>query len=69
MLFGISKAIEAYGGLQRLGDALGVSRQAVWKWQQRGWVPLDRALEIEKLCGVPRGELVKPAIAAALLSN
>lgn len=60
---GISKAVEAAGGVRLLAEKLGVTRQAVFKWHQRGWVPLARALEIERVYGVPRQQLVKPDIA------
>jgi len=63
---GINKAVAASGGARELASKLGVTRQAVAKWQVRGWVPLNRALQIEVLYGIPRQELLKPDIAALL---
>lgn len=42
----IDKAIELVG-LSGLAKALGVSPQAVWKWQRSGRVPAERCIAIE----------------------
>ena len=66
---GIKKAIELAGGANPLAVKLGVSHQAVYVWLRKGWVPAQRALEIEKMFDIPRAELFKPAIAALFASN
>jgi hypothetical protein len=38
--------------------------QAVCQWVRRGWVPPQRALEIERLYDVDRAYLVKPDLVA-----
>ena len=65
-MFGIDTAVEKAGGVRQLALKLGVTRQAIAKWQHRGWVPIARAMEIERLFGVPRQDLLKPAIALLL---
>lgn len=55
---GIFKAVKAAGSQTALADAMGVSQQAINKWVKKGWVPVDRAIEIEGLYGIPRRELV-----------
>lgn len=59
---GIFKAIKAAGNQTKLADALGVSQQAISKWTRLGWVPVDRAIEIEAQYGIPRRDLVNPKL-------
>ena len=66
---GIKRAIDTAGGANPLAHKLGVSHQAVYVWLRNGWVPSQRALEIEKLFGIPRVELFKPELAALFTSN
>jgi DNA-binding transcriptional regulator YdaS (Cro superfamily) len=66
---GIQKAIDIVGGANALAAKLGVSHQAVYVWLRKGWVPSQRALEIEKLFDIPRVELFKPELAALFASN
>lgn len=66
---GIKKAAEAAGGGQQLATALGVSHQSVYQWLKRGWAPMQRAVQIEAKYGIPRGELLKPEIAALATSS
>lgn len=44
---GLRRAIEHFGGVAGLADALGVERQAIYMW--RGKVPKLRAYQIESL--------------------
>jgi len=64
----ILKAGEACGNPLRARSAfarhLGVSVQAVGEWVRRGWLPPQRALEVEELYGVDRALLVKPSLRA-----
>jgi DNA-binding transcriptional regulator YdaS (Cro superfamily) len=55
---GIDKVIGIVGSAQILAARLGVSHQAVYAWRKAGAVPVDRALQIEKMFGVQREELV-----------
>lgn len=42
------------GGRAGLAKKLGISRQAVYKWDE---IPMERMLEIEKVTGIPRHQL------------
>jgi len=44
-----SEAIDFYGGVQKLADALGVRRQSVWKWGDRP--PKGRQYELQAITG------------------
>lgn len=44
----LKRAIEIAGSVTMLAEQIGVSRQAVEKWEQNG-VPADRALDIERV--------------------
>ncbi len=66
---GIKKAIELAGGANALATKLGVTHQAIYTWVRRGWVPAQRALEIEGLFDIPRVELFKPELSALFTSN
>ena len=45
-----------------LALVLGVKPQAVQRWSRLGYAPPDRALRIEELYGIPRRELIDPAL-------
>lgn len=53
----IQRAIEIAGGLTALGNAIGVSAQAVSRWKINNCVPLDRVIAVEQVTGVPREQL------------
>lgn len=59
---GIDAAVHALGTQAALADALGVSQQAVAKWRKRGFVPVERAVEVEQATGVPRARLLNPRV-------
>lgn len=40
---------------QRIADACGVTREAVWQWQEQ--IPAKRVLDVEKITGIPRHKL------------
>jgi len=50
----LAEAALRVGGVAKLAEMLGVSRQAVYKWTR---VPAERAPQIERLTGVSRAEL------------
>jgi DNA-binding transcriptional regulator YdaS (Cro superfamily) len=54
---GLSDAIEAAGGLNKLARRLRISRQAVLAWKDRCRIPAERLIEIESITGVPRERL------------
>jgi DNA-binding transcriptional regulator YdaS (Cro superfamily) len=66
---GIKRAVDLAGGASLLAHKLGVTHQAVYVWLRKGWVPPQRALEIEKMFDIPRVELFKPELAALFTSN
>lgn len=59
-------AIDAGGGIVSFARTLGVRHQAVYHWQNKGYVPLERAAEIERRWGIPHRLLVKRSIMQAL---
>ena len=50
---------------QHLANYLGVSYQAVKKWFDRGYLPIDRAIECEMHFGVDRLKLIDPRLVDA----
>jgi len=55
---GLQRAIESVGGNQsRLARLCGVKPQSVREWIVKGSVPPKRAIQIEKLLGIPRKDL------------
>lgn len=63
MANGVEAAIKAAGGATALAKKLKVTHQAVYNWKRNGWVPLDRALAIEKRFKISRKKLVSPKLA------
>lgn len=59
---GLKLAIAAAGGVRSLAEFLGVSHQAVYRWDARGWVPPQRAAQIEKKYKIPRRDLINPRL-------
>jgi DNA-binding transcriptional regulator YdaS (Cro superfamily) len=59
---GIDQAIARVGTQTALASRLGVTQQVVSLWARRGWVPVQRAAEIEHHTGVLRQSLIKPAL-------
>ncbi len=54
------------GSQQVLADALGVSQAAVSKWVIRGWLPVERAIQVEMLYGIPPSATADPRLISAL---
>ena len=46
-----SKAIEHFGSLAALAQAMGVSRMAVYKWRAAGLLPRGRAYQLQVQTG------------------
>jgi DNA-binding transcriptional regulator YdaS (Cro superfamily) len=57
----VDEAIATAGGLERLGLAIGITAQAVWKWTR---VPANRVIAVERATGIPR-ERLRPDIFGA----
>lgn len=58
----IEKLVRISGGAPVIAAKLGVSHQFVYVCLGRGWFPPARAKALEKLYGVPRKKLMKPAL-------
>lgn len=63
---GVRKAVEKAGSSAALARELGVSAQVVGIWLRQGFTPVQRAMEIENLYGVPRAELMSPKMRSAV---
>ena len=50
----VERAIKAAGGLGKLAEAIGTTKQAVGQWYQ---IPLGRVWDVEKATGIPHQEL------------
>lgn len=50
----LERAVKAAGGRRQLAEAIGVSRQNIYKWRK---VPAEQVMKVEKVTGVPRSEL------------
>ena len=58
----LDRAAELAGSWYKLAKRLNVSHQAVYGWKAAGYVPANRALQIEVAFGVPARDLVRPAL-------
>ena len=45
-----------------LANRLNVTNQAIYNFVQQGWMPVDRAKQVNEMYGVPIRELVRPDI-------
>lgn len=67
-LAALDEAVKRAGGIVAFSRAIGVSHQAVnGGWRRRGYVPLLRAVAIERLWGVRVETLVREDVAQALV--
>lgn len=57
---GIKEVVNMAESQSSLARQLGVTPQAVQGWVNAGYVPLARAVELEKMYGVPAINLVSP---------
>lgn len=53
----IQAAIDKAGGTVRLAEKLGARQSLVSMWKNRGRIPAERVLEVERLTGVSRHQL------------
>jgi len=59
---GVQRAVDIMGSHAKLGDPLGISRQAVAQWALQGYVPWERVAEVHTLTGVPKRDLIDPRL-------
>jgi hypothetical protein len=62
----VTKAVDAAGGATAVGRALGVTYQAVCEWMKQGYMPAERAKQMELEFGVPRLDLMSPRVRSAI---
>lgn len=53
----LQKAIDKIGSQSKLSKVIGESQQNISHWLNKGRVPAEQVLPIERLTGVPRYEL------------
>lgn len=58
----IDETVRRAGGIVAFRKAMGLTHQAVYYWKRIGHVPVDKALQMEKLFGTSRLELVEPNV-------
>jgi DNA-binding transcriptional regulator YdaS (Cro superfamily) len=59
MKSGVKKAIKAVGGVTAMSRVIGnsrnrISRQAIYGWINKGMIPPERCIEVERISGVHR---------------
>ena len=57
----VREVLARMGKLKALSVPLGISEQAVWKWDR---IPTDRVIDVERVTGIPR-ERLRPDIYGA----
>lgn len=62
----VTAAATKAGGVPNLARELGVTPQAVREWIKLGYVPVQRAQQIEITYGIPRADLVSPKVRSAM---
>ena len=63
---GIEQAIHAAGSQAKLAKALGCSQQNVSMMLRNGYAPIKWIRAIEQATGVPRDQLINPALSDLL---
>lgn len=43
----LEEALKYYGSIKSLADAIGVSRQTIYLWKEKGSIPYSRQAQIE----------------------
>lgn len=56
------KVVERAGGVAALSKEESVTRQNIYYWLHKGFMPASWALRFEEKYQVPRGELIDPAL-------
>jgi hypothetical protein len=62
----LDDAVKKIGGARKVAAKMKVSHQAVYVWIKRGWAPMKRAIQLERMTGIPRAKLIDPQIAKLL---
>jgi DNA-binding transcriptional regulator YdaS (Cro superfamily) len=63
---GVERVIAIAGTQSKVAADMGVEQQTVSHWLKTGHMPVKRAVEAEKLYGVPRSALVDPELRKAV---
>jgi len=53
----VEKVIEQAGGVKNVSNQLGISTQAVYKWQRDRYIPLRKLRAVAELAGIPESRL------------
>ena len=53
----LDKAVQAAGGYDAFCAKMSIARRTAFSWIEKGEIPLQRVLEIERVTGIPRHEL------------
>jgi DNA-binding transcriptional regulator YdaS (Cro superfamily) len=53
----LAQYFEPRGNLAKLAHALGVSKQRVWQWKERGWIPVNYCPPAARVLGARLEEL------------
>lgn len=62
----IDLAITRGNGIVRFAKSMGVSHQAIYAWKRRGWVPIEKAVVLEAIFGIPRDDVMNPDLVRAV---
>jgi len=62
----INDAIAKAGGQKQLAIDLGVTQQFISASVQKGFLPPERAMQVEQMYGIPRKKMVNPKLAKLL---
>lgn len=62
----IDLAISRGGGIIKFCKRMGVTHQAVYAWKRRGWAPLEKAIVMEAVFGIPRADFMNPDLVRTL---
>lgn len=59
----IYRCVAKEGGVTKLANRLGVTRQAVHSWLLQGFAPPMRAIQMEEIYRIPRFTMMDPRLA------
>ena len=66
---GIDQCISAAGSQTAVAEVLDITPQAVQGFVQKGYFPIDRAIQAQRIWGVAFADLVRPDIAEAIRTS
>ena len=65
----VDVAVDKAGSVKDLALSLGVTTQFIYRARARGWLPPDRAAQVEDMFGIEREKLVKPALRTFIMGE